>query len=98
MAALEGLLHGFAGQLLSSYEWAACFEDAGLLCRVQEVLAARVALHHLKQMPDAETLIRARVLLRQAPPPAARWLEPELAEGAESFVRHTLILVGARTG
>ena len=98
VAALEGLLHGFAGQLLNSYEWVACFEDAGLVCRVQEALAARVALRSLNPMPDAETLIRARVLLRQAPPAVARWLEPELTEGAESFLRHTLILVGTRTG
>jgi SAM-dependent methyltransferase len=98
VAALEGLLHGYAGPLLSSYEWTACFEDAGLVCRVQEALTVRVALRHLNPMPDAGTLIRARVLLRQAPPAAARWLEPELGEGIESFLRHTLILVGARTG
>ncbi len=80
-------------------EWQSFFTDAGL--RVQHVEVARTRLNFnwwtQMQNNDAETVLRLRVMLRQAPESVAHWLEPDLPEGGEaSFTRWQIIITGVK--
>ncbi len=49
------------------------------------------------QNNDAETVLRLRVMLKQAPKAVADWLEPDMPEGGETtFTRWQLILIGVK--
>ncbi len=51
------------------------------------------------QNNDADTVLRLRIMLKQAPKAVADWLEPELSDsGSGSFSLWLLIMVGIKQG
>ncbi len=80
-------------------EWESFFRTAGLQPGYGEVVRTRLNFNWWTQMQnnDAETVIRLRVMLKQAPKAVADWLEPETPDGGEwSFTRWQLILIGVK--
>ena len=80
-------------------EWEAYFVSAGLRPIHHEVVRTRLNFTWWNQMQnnDAETVLRLRVLLKQAPKAVADWLEPDMPEGGETtFTRWQLILIGVK--
>ncbi len=80
-------------------EWESFFVGAGLRPTHSELSPLRLNFNWWTQVQhdDAETVLRLRVMLRQAPADVAAWLEPDLPDGGEaSFTRWQVILVGAK--
>jgi SAM-dependent methyltransferase len=81
-------------------EWEALFTTAGLRTTYGEVVRSRLNFDWWTQMQnnDAETVVRLRVMLKQAPQAVAAWLEPDLPVAGEwSFTRWQLILIGVKS-
>jgi SAM-dependent methyltransferase len=80
-------------------EWESFFKTASLQVKYGEVVRTRLNFNWWTQMQnnDPATVIRLRVLLKQAPKAVADWLEPETPDGGEwSFTRWQLILIGLK--
>ncbi|MCC7448336.1 MAG: class I SAM-dependent methyltransferase [Anaerolineae bacterium] len=80
-------------------EWQAFFAEVGLQAQHTEVARTRLNFNWWTQMQnnDAETVLRLRIMLRQAPKSVAQWLEPDMPEGGEaSFTRWQIILTGMK--
>jgi SAM-dependent methyltransferase len=83
----------------SQGEWESFFFSAGLRPKYAEVVRTRLNFDWWTKMQnnDAETVIRLRVMLKQAPQAVAAWLEPDV-QGEVSFTRWQLILIGVQEG
>ncbi len=83
----------------SQHEWESFFATAGLRPTYSEVARTRLNFTWWTQMQnnDLDTVIRLRVMLKQAPRAVLDWLEPDMPEGGEtSFTRWQLILIGVK--
>jgi ubiquinone/menaquinone biosynthesis C-methylase UbiE len=80
---------------LSQREWEKAFRAAGLAVFHSEATAARFdfAWWTGLQANTPETVLRLKVMLKQAPPPVAAWFDAEIPEeGAVTFIhRHALV-------
>ncbi len=81
----------------AEYEWRGIFLDAGLVIDHTEQLTKRHPFIQWAQRQNCspKTITRLTVLLKQAPAPAAEWMEAH-AIGTEdaSFVNHHIIIKG----
>jgi ubiquinone/menaquinone biosynthesis C-methylase UbiE len=87
------------GWQYSQGEWESFFVGEGLRLKASEEVKLRFDFAWWTQMQhnDADTVLRLRVMLRQAPEPVAAWAEPDMPEGgAITFSHHHLILVGVK--
>lgn len=85
----------------SQDQWEVMFSDAGLQIKSSELARTRINFNWWTNMQnnDADTVIRLRVMLQQAPATVAAWLEPDLPENGEaSFTRWQIILIGVKAG
>ncbi|MFN8421228.1 MAG: class I SAM-dependent methyltransferase [Anaerolineae bacterium] len=84
---------------LSQLEWEDLFRDNGLRVINSELHRERLNFNWWNRMQnnDADTVMRLRVMLKQAPQAVAEWLEPETPDGAEwYFTRWMIIIVGVK--
>ncbi len=83
----------------SQGEWESLFVSDGLKPQYSEVARTRLNFNWWTQMQnnDADTVVRLRVMLKQAPQAVADWLEPAMPDGGEwSFTRWQLIMTGVK--
>jgi ubiquinone/menaquinone biosynthesis C-methylase UbiE len=88
------------GWQYSQGEWESFFVGEGLRLRASEEVVLRFDFAWWTQMQhnDADTVLRLRVMLKQAPETVAAWAEPDMPEGgAITFSHHHLILVGVKS-
>jgi ubiquinone/menaquinone biosynthesis C-methylase UbiE len=83
----------------SQGEWEAFFVGVGLRIVYQEVVHQRLdfAWWTAMQHNDPDTVLRLRVMLKQAPEQAAQWLDSQVNDaGSGTFAHHDLILVAVK--
>jgi SAM-dependent methyltransferase len=83
----------------SQGEWESFFVGEGLQVTTSEEVCLRFDLAWWTQMQhnDADTVLRLRVMLKQAPELVAAWAAPDMPEGgAITFGHHHLILIGSK--
>jgi len=84
---------------LSAPEWQGIFEEAGLEVRHIETFTSRLDFPWWtkQQNNDPETVLRLKVMLKQAPPAVAAWIDPQVSETGEgSFAMVQVIVIGAK--
>ncbi len=85
----------------SQKDWKKYFEGAGLQIKHAELTRVRLDFNWWTKMQnnDADTVLRLRVMLKQAPKAVSDWLEPELPDGGGgSFSLWLLIMTGIKQG
>jgi len=88
----------------SQPEWESFFTGVGLRVINSEIATMRFDLKWWSQMQnnDAETVLRLRVMLAQAPKRVAEWLQPDMPDmnndATITFAHHDLIPVGVKEG
>ncbi len=83
----------------SQPEWESFFRGVGINILLSEVATMRFDLKWWADMQhnDADTVMRLRVMLAQAPKSVAEWLQPDLSnDPVVTFAHHDLILVGIK--
>lgn len=99
--AFEKLRDPSHGWQFSLSEWVGMFQDAELEVMHQEIDTIRMDLAWWTQMQrnDADTVLRLKVILTQAPPAVREFLKPEFrADGNADFDHHYGIVLGKREG
>ena len=97
--AYERLRDPSHGWEFSQHEWEAMFISAGFRVEYSEVVRTRLNFIWWNEMQhnDTDTVLRLRVMLKQAPQAVADWLEPEKVDGDDAeFTRWQLILIGIK--
>jgi ubiquinone/menaquinone biosynthesis C-methylase UbiE len=82
----------------AEYEWRGMFLDAGLTVERVEIMRRPTRLQSWTEAQgnEQDVVFRLNVMLKQAPPPAADWLQPRAIGSPEAEFDHTFILISGQ--